>query len=238
MPRRLLPLAISAVLLGGCELPSLGAPDPASEQGERIHDLWRAFAAAAVGVGVFVTVLLVYVIVRYRRRDDEIPDQRPYNIPIEVIYTVTPLLIVAVLFTFSVATQLELDDRSEDPDLRVEVVAFQWDWQFRYPDDEVVVTGTPGEMAELVLPVGRTTRLALQTTDVIHSFWVPRFLSKRDMIPGVDNEMDVTPTRVGVYEGVCAESCGIDHARMRFRVRVLEGADFDAWLADATEATG
>jgi cytochrome c oxidase subunit 2 len=235
MRRRISLLLVSALVVGGCELPSLGAPEPASEQGERIHDLWRAFAAAAVGVGVFVTVLLVYVVVRYRRRSDDLPDQRPYNIPVEVVYTVTPLVIVAVLFGFSVATQLDLDDRSERPDHRIEVVAFQWDWQFRYPEDDVVVTGTPGDMAELVLPVGRTTRLDLQTADVIHNFWVPRFLSKRDMIPGIDNEMDVTPTRVGVYEGVCAEFCGIDHARMRFRVRVLERQAFDAWLADAAE---
>src|SRR5687767_7397194 len=99
MRRRISLLVCSALALSGCELPSLGAPDPASEQGERIHDLWRWFAAAAVGVGVFVTVLLVYVVARYRRRDDDIPDQRPYNIPIEVLYTVTPLVIVGVLFT-------------------------------------------------------------------------------------------------------------------------------------------
>ncbi len=232
--RRVAPLAVLAFLLGSCELPSLGAPDPASEQGEQIHDLWRAFAAAAVGVGVFVTVLLVYVVVRYRRRDDDMPSQRPYNIPIEVVYTVTPLLVVGVLFAFSVATQLDLDDLDDDPDHRVEVLAFQWDWQFRYPDDDVVVTGTPGEVPELVLPVGRTTRLDLQTTDVIHSFWVPRFLSKRDMIPGVDNEIDVTPTEVGTFDGVCAEFCGIDHARMRFSVRVVTSDDFDVWLDDAS----
>lgn len=231
--RRVAPLAVLTFLLGSCELPSFGAPDPASEQGEQIHDLWRAFAAAAVGVGVFVTVLLVYVVVRYRRRDDDMPGQRPYNIPIEVVYTVTPLLIVGVLFAFSVATQLDLDDLDDDPDHRVEVLAFQWDWQFRYPDADVVVTGTPGEVPELVLPAGRTTRLDLQTSDVIHSFWVPRFLSKRDMIPGVDNEIDVTPTEVGTFDGVCAEFCGIDHARMRFSVRVVAPDDFDAWLDDA-----
>ena len=233
--RRSLALVVAPLVLAGCELPSLGAPDPASEQGERIHDLWRAFAAAAVGVGVFVTVLLVYVVVRYRRRSDDIPDQNPYNIPIEVVYTVTPLVIVGVLFAFSVSTQLDLEDRSEDPDLRVEVLAFQWDWQFRYPDHDVVVTGTPGADPELVLPVGRTTRLDLQTNDVIHNFWVPRFFEKRDIIPGIDNEMDVTPTRTGVHEGVCAEFCGIDHVRMRFTVRVLPQDEFDAWLADTAE---
>jgi cytochrome c oxidase subunit 2 len=236
--RRAAPLALLTLLLAGCELPSFGAPDPASEQGERIDDLWRAFAAAAVGVGVFVTVLLVYVVVRFRRRSDEVPGQKPYNIPVEVLYTVTPLLVVGVLFAFSVTTQLELDDRSEDPDLRVDVLAFQWQWQFRYPDQDVVVTGTADEDPELVLPVGRTTRLDLRTADVIHNFWVPRFFEKRDMIPGVDNEIDVTPTDVGVHQGVCAEFCGIDHARMRFTVRVVSQDEFDGWLAEAQEAAG
>ena len=110
--RRVPPLVLLALVLSSCELPSLGAPDPASEQGEQIHDLWRAFAAAAVGVGVFVTVLLVYVVVRYRRRNDEIPNQNPYNIPVEVVYTVTPLLIVGVLFAFSVSTQVEVASRN------------------------------------------------------------------------------------------------------------------------------
>lgn len=232
MRRRALPLALLGLVLTGCELPSLGAPDPASEQGEHIHDLWRSFAAAAVGVGVFVTVLLVYVIVRYRRRSDAMPDQNPYNIPVEVVYTVTPLLIVGVLFLFSVATQDEIDVGPGEPDLRVEVVGFQWNWQFRYPELDVVVTGTPDEDPQLVLPVGQTARVELLTTDVIHSFWVPRFFEKRDMIPGVDNEMDITPTVTGVHDGVCAEFCGIDHARMRFTVRVVEQDEFDDWLEE------
>lgn len=233
--RRVVGPTSAALLLGACELPSLGAPDPASEQGEEIYDLYRWFGAAAVGVGVFVTVLLAYVVVRYRRRDDEIPSQKPYNIPVEVLYTVTPLLIVAVLFFFSVRTEAEVNDTVDDPDHRVEVIGFQWQWQFRYPDDGIVVTGTPDEggLPELVLPAFRTTRLDLRTTDVIHNFWVPRFLNKRDMVPGIDNEIDVTPTEVGVFEGVCAEFCGLDHVRMRFLLRVLEPEDFDRWIEQA-----
>ena len=232
--RRVVGLLAAGVLIGACELPSFGAPDPASEQGEEVFDLYRWFAAAAVGVGVFVTVLLVYVVVRFRRRDERLPGQKAYNIPMEVLYTVTPLLVIAVLFAFSVRTENRIDVADEEPDLRVEVVGFQWQWQFRYAETGVVVTGTPeGGLPELVLPVDRTTRLDLVTTDVIHSFWVPRFLTKRDMIPGIDNEIDVTPTETGTFEGVCAEFCGLDHGRMRFVLRVVPAADFDGWLEEA-----
>ncbi len=235
MQRRILLLSVASVGLGACALPSMGAPSPASRQGQHIYDLYRWYAATAVGVGVFVTVLLVYVVVRFRRRDDEIPSQKQYNIPIEVLYTVTPLLIVAVLFFFSVRTEDTVNATTKTPDLVVDVVGFQWQWQFTYPDSGIVVTGTPGGgLPELVLPVGRTTRLDLQTADVNHSFWVPRFLNKRDLIPGVDNTIDVTPTETGSYDGVCAEFCGLDHGRMRFTVTVMDGTDFDAWLQEHT----
>lgn len=231
MQRRILLLATVPVGLGACGGASLGAPSPASEQGEDVYDLYRWYAALAVGVGVFVTVLLVFVVVRYRRRDDEVPRQTQYNIPVEVIYTITPLLIVAGLFFFSVRTEGRVGATSDDPDITVEVTGFQWQWQFTYPESGIVVTGTPeGGLPELVLPAGRTVRLDLRTTDVIHNFWVPRFLNKRDLIPGVDNVLDITPTEPGTFEGFCAEFCGLDHGRMRFTVTVMEGDDFDAWL--------
>ena len=224
---------VAATAAPGCSS-SFFAPEPASRQGEEIFDLYRWFTAAAAGVGAFVVALLFYVVVRFRRRNDEIPRQNPYNVPIEVAYTVTPLLIVAVLFFFSVRTEQSVSGVVEDPDHVVEVVGFQWQWQFTYPDDGIVVTGTPDqELPELVLPAERTTRLVLSTTDVNHNFWVPSFLTKRDLIQGVDNEIDVTPTRTGSYDGVCAEFCGLDHVRMRFVVRVVEPDEFDAWRTEA-----
>lgn len=235
MPRRITCLLVAALALGACELPSFGAPDPASEQGQEIFDLYRWFAAAAAGVGVFVTVLLVYTVIRFRRReDDAIPSQKPYNIPVEVAYTAIPLLIVVVLFVFSVRTENEVSAQTDDPDHVVEVTGYQWQWQFDYADTDISVAGVPGgELPELVLPAEETTRLDLRTTDVIHSFWVPQFLNKKDMIPGLDNSIDVTPTETGTYEGVCAEYCGLDHGRMRFTVRVIEPDEFDAWLREA-----
>ena len=234
MLRRILLFVVVSLGLGACGLPSMGAPSPASEQGEDAYDLYRGFAALATGVGVFVTVLLVYVVIRYRRRDDEIPSQKQYNVPIEVVYTVTPLLIVAGLFFFSVRTEERVSATSDDPDVVVEVTGFQWQWQFRYPESDVVVTGTPeAGIPELVLPADRTVRLDLRTTDVNHNFWVPKFLNKRDLIPGVENILDITPNQLGTFDGFCAEFCGLDHVRMRFVVRVVEPDEFEAWLEEA-----
>jgi cytochrome c oxidase subunit 2 len=114
----------------------------------------------------------------------------------------------------------------------VNVTGFQWGWKFEYPSETVTVFGT-GEVQppELYLPVGQPTRLMLQTTDVNHSFWVPRFLAKRDLIQGVDNVVDITPTEIGRYDGRCAEFCGLDHWRMDFIVNVVSKADFDNWIS-------
>lgn len=217
-----------------CELPRFGAPDAASSQGEEILGLWKWTFLAATGVATVVWGLIVYVLLRYRRRDDEVPRQNPYNVPVEVLYTVAPILIVAVLFAFTVRTERKVSHLTSDPDLVVEVRGFQWQWQFTYVDDGVVITGDgSGTRPELVLPVGRTVRFELVSDDVVHSFWVPDFLRKRDLIPGVDNEIDVDVERPGVYEGRCAEYCGLDHYRMSFVVRAVPADEFDDWLAEA-----
>ncbi len=149
------------------------------------------------------------------------PDQRPYVIPLEIFYTATPVVIVAALFGFSWAAEDSVTELTDDPANRVEVVGFQWSWQFTYRDEGFTVIGGHGEPPEMVLPVGEAAQLALVSTDVNHSFWVPDFLSKRDLIPGVDNEIDVTPTEEGSYIGRCAEFCGLDHWAMYFDVRVV-----------------
>nr|MDQ3294894.1 cytochrome C oxidase subunit II [Actinomycetota bacterium] len=165
--------------------------------------------------------------------------QNPYNIPIEILYTVAPVVIVAALFGFSISTQDAATALSDDPDVVVDVVGFQWQWRFTYPDEGVSLVGTPESgPPELVLPIGETVRFNLVADDVVHSFWVPNFLEKRDLIPGVDNALDITPNRLGTYPGRCAEFCGLDHWRMGFTVRVVEADEFAAWAADAADAGG
>lgn len=227
-------LVTGSLLVSACELPRFGAPDPAAEEGEHVQRLWSGFFVTAAAVTVLVWVLLAWVLIRYRRRpgDDEIPSQRAYNIPLEIFYTVVPILIVAALFFFSVRTENQVTGVERDPEVTVEVIGFQWGWQFHYPDEGFTVDAEAGELPELVLPVGVPSNLSLVADDVIHSFWVPDFLSKRDLIPGVDNTITVRPTRPGSYIGRCAEFCGLDHWRMAFTVRVVEPDAYDEWVAD------
>jgi cytochrome c oxidase subunit 2 len=225
-------LVAGALMLAGCELPSFGAPDAASRQGSDVLSLWKGFFVAAMVVAAVVLGLIAYVAIRFRRRNDEVPNQKADHIPLEILYTLTPIVIVAILFGFSVAAEQRITNTVDRPPLSVNVTGFQWGWKFEYPGKNVTVLGT-GELEppELYLPVGQTVQLVLRTTDVNHSFWVPRFLVKRDLIQGVDNLVDITPTEIGRYDGRCAEYCGLDHWRMDFVVNVVSQADFDGWIA-------
>jgi cytochrome c oxidase subunit 2 len=165
-----------------------------------------------------------------------VPDQRAFHIPLEITYTAIPVAVVAVLFGVSWVTVERVNELEPDPATVVKVVGFQWSWQFVYEDEQVTITGEPGEPPELVLPVGERARLELVATDVAHSFWTPDFLSKRDLIPGVDNEIEVTPTETGSYVGRCAEFCGLDHWRMYYSVRVVSPDDYEAWLDEQRQA--
>jgi cytochrome c oxidase subunit 2 len=236
-------VAAAAVGLGGCDS-SLGVPNPESEQGQAIWDLWNPAVIAAFVVGSIVWTLIIVSVVRYRRRNDSLPTQVEEHIPIEVAYTVVPILIVIVLFFFGTFAWRDVAGTVEDPDEVVTVTGFQWSWRFTYDERDVVVSGDGAgtEGPELVLPVDRTTRLDLQSVDVNHAFWVPDMLIKRDLIQEVDNAIDVTPTEEGTYVGRCAEFCGLDHWRMYFQVRVVSVEEFEAWVADeggtASEAAG
>jgi cytochrome c oxidase subunit 2 len=233
---RLVAAAVAALAAAGCDLPGFGAPDPKAEQGEGIFSLWQGFFLTATAVGALVWGLLIYVLLRFRRRDETIPRQNPYNVPIEILYTVAPIVVVAILFGFSVATEDEATKVDPDPVAHIDVIGFQWSWQFVYTDEDVTITGEPGEGPEMVVPVGEPVVLRLVSADVNHSFWVPDFLSKRDLIPGVDNEITVTPTETGSYVGRCAEYCGLDHWRMNYTVRVVSADEYAAWLEDQQAA--
>ncbi len=235
-------IALAVALLfvaAGCTDAAL--PDPVTEQGEQTRDLWRIFIVIAACIGALVYGLVIYVVLRYRRRrrdggDGAPPDQRQVIVSLEVLYTAVPLAIVGILLGLSLRTERDMTDLSEDPDVTVEVIGFQWQWQFTYADDDVTVTGTPGEVPELVLPTDATVRFELVSADVVHSFWVPKFLTKMDLIPGVENAIDVRITEPGVWNGVCSEFCGLDHWRMTFTVHAVPPDEFAAWIDERSAA--
>jgi cytochrome c oxidase subunit 2 len=237
---------LGGLALSGCDVPNnefwrFGWPEGITEQATEMRKLWTSSVIAALIVGIIVWALIIWCIVRYRKRGDELPRQTAYNLPLEIVYTVIPFIIIAVLFFFTVVTQNKVQKRTNDPDLTVAVNAFKWNWQFVYPDSQgpdgtpVNTVGNSETIPILVLPTDRTIRFEVASADVIHSFWVPEFLFKLDVIPGNENGrnnvFDVTVNKTGAYVGRCAELCGTYHAYMNFEVRAVSGDDFDAYIA-------
>jgi cytochrome c oxidase subunit 2 len=243
--RSVLAAVVPAVILAsaaGCSS-RIGMPEPGTQQGERIVDLWRVLFFTAAALGGLVFVLLAWCILRYRARghqtDDDLPPQRRGNVPLEVVYTLVPLAIVGAIFVVSLRTDPAPAGAGKGGGrpLAVDVTAFRWQWRFDYPAQRVSVVGSPESSPDLVLPTGRPIRLRVRTADVIHSFFVPGFLGKMDVVPGLDNEFDLRPTHAGRYQGFCAEFCGLDHARMTFAVRVVSPDEFTRWARRTAAAT-
>ena len=260
LPKRARNLALgvttgSALLfLSGCsvdedsDINRLAMPVPATEEGQHIYDLWGWSWLAAIITGVIVWGQIFYVVVKYRRRSEtEIPIQTRYNLPIEIFYTVAPVMMVIVFFFFTIDTQDKV--LHADPDLatanaeapvKVTVVGQKWSWTFNYTKGGTTVTetvweaGTPDEPPTLWLVEDQPVSIDLYSPDVIHSFWVPNFIFKRDIVPGREftNHFTLTPNRAGTYVGRCAELCGTYHSRMTFNVKVVDQASFDAHMQE------
>jgi cytochrome c oxidase subunit 2 len=206
-----------------------------------MYNLWIGSVVAALLVGFFVWGLIFWCIIRYRKRGDgELPPQTRFNLPIELLFTVTPFLIIAVLFYYTAVIQTDVNKLSKNPDVTVEVIAFKWNWQFNYKEsaqpDAATVTSTIGTseiVPILVVPTGKTIRIEETSKDVIHSFWVPDLLFKRDVFPGAiaRNQFEVTITKAGAYVGRCAELCGIYHAYMNFELRAVTPEQYEQFLA-------
>ena len=236
---------LGVLTLTGCDLNNefwrFGFPEGVTEEATEVRELWTGSVIAALIVGFLVWGLILWSVVRHRKRGDELPKQTAYNLPLEIVYTIIPFLIIAGLFFFTVVTQNRVQERSADPDVTVAVNAFKWNWQFVYPEttgadgEPVNTVGSSDEIPILVLPVDQTIRFEVASADVIHSFWVPEFLFKLDVIPGNengrDNVFEVTVREPGAFVGRCAELCGTYHAYMNFEVRAVSPADYDAYLA-------
>jgi cytochrome c oxidase subunit 2 len=234
--------AAGLLLLGGCSqhekesITRLAEPVGASDRAVGLHHLWMGAWLAAILVGILVWGLIGYASIKFRRkRDDEIPVQTRYNLPIEILYTVAPVIMVLVFFFFTVQEQNRVlpTSSSTKPDHVVTVVGQQWSWTFNYDKDPaldghttVYDVGTTAVFPTLYLPVDKSVEIKLRSPDVIHSFWVPAFLFKMDVFPGRDNHFSFTPTRIGTYRGHCAELCGTYHGRMLFDVKVVSATQY------------
>jgi len=235
-----------AVALTGCgESLSRGLlPRGVTDQSPRIINLWNGSWVAALGVGVIVWGLIIWCMVAYRRKKDDVglPVQLRYNVPVEIFFTVVPMFMIAVLFFYTARDETALLDVSKKADVTVNVVGKQWSWDFNYVEAGTYESGTQAELTAkpgvaatlpaLYLPVNKRVLFVLTARDVIHSFWVPQFLQKLDMIPGRVNRFQVVPTEIGTFQGKCAELCGAYHSQMLFQVKVVSQADYEAHLAD------
>ncbi len=243
-------LITGVLLLSGCtanEAFFFDLPEPATVEAPIIQNLWNGSWIAAWAVGIVTWGLMIWAIIAYRRRRiNEVPEQTKYNIPIELLYTVVPLIMIFGLFWFTAKDQSEILTLDNDQSQTVNVVGFRWSWAFNYLDEDVYALGMPVDsqfvsddpaiaelqMPTLVLPVDEKVRFELTSPDVIHSFWVPSFLFKMDIIPGKTNVFELTPDKIGTYAGKCAELCGTYHSQMLFNVKVVERPEFDAYIAD------
>ena len=224
----------------------MGMPAAVTKQGQVTLTLWRGSWAAAWAVGIVVWVLILWAIIFYRKRSDRVPYQVRYNLPIEILYTVVPFIMVGVLFYFTARDENYIDKLSPHPDVIVNVTGFQWSWKFYYPHYKVPGPGpgdvtqvgqmwNPGTAAQqpplLEIPENETVRFNLVSVDVDHSFWIAPFNFKRDLIPGHPNHFEVTPISTGTWIGRCSELCGVFHSRMLFNFKIVTPAQFRQWIA-------
>jgi cytochrome c oxidase subunit 2 len=210
--------------------------DPASHGAVAMQRDWYIFMLVAAAVGIFVYACIAWCLIAYRERPGRPAAQFAGNPPLEIVYTIVPLLIVIALFVLTYVIEMPLDRVWAHPPNRIDVTAFRWSWRFEYAGTGIVAQGTPLAAPTLYLPAGTMTEFRLRTADVNHSLWVPAFLFKRDAIPGMTNVFDITPDRTGTFTSRCAQFCGLDHALMTFTVKVVPAAAYDRFIASGGKA--
>ena len=288
----------SALVLSGCswqDALALGWPTGITPEGKLNRELWIGSVIASFVVGAIVWFLIFWSSAFHRKKkgDTELPRQFGYNMPLELVLTVIPFLIISVLFYFTVVVQERMLHRDPNPEVVIDVTAFQWNWKFGYqkvafadgsldydgadperkaamtskpegkdehgieqvgavhglnPEDrsylnfdKVETLGTSSEIPVLVLPVGKRIEFQLNSADVIHGFWVPEFLFKRDVMPqpvANNSEYIFQVSKIdqtGAFVGRCTEMCGTYHSMMNFEIRVVEPNDFKAYLDQRIE---
>ncbi|WP_347042722.1 aa3-type cytochrome oxidase subunit II [Brachybacterium nesterenkovii] len=244
-------LTLASLTLVGCSdaqqrgfLPGDTEQEVTNQTG-RIVNLWSGSWVTLMVVGLIVWGLIIWCAIAYRRKkgDTGFPVQLRYHVPLEMIFTLLPVVMIMSLFYFTQRDATEIEALSENPDVTIHAVAKQWSWDFNYVDEDVhepagvqsFETGTEGaeeSLPVLYLPVNKTVRFELDSRDVVHSFWVVDFLYKKDMFPGHSTSFEVTPTKEGTYKGKCAELCGEYHSDMLFNVKVVSQEEYDQHMQE------
>lgn len=238
---------LSALVLSGCNAwPDFGESPGLDAQGHDVAKLYSGMFIAGLIVAVLVWGLIGWCVLRYRKKGrDLIPRQFQEHIPLEITYTIIPLVIVIVIFVFTVITENKVDAVAKRPAVTVDVRGYQWGWIFKYQHANDLTLHTQGAVRylpankgytasvypQLVLPEGEPTKIVLRSDDVIHEFYVHAFDFGRYAQPGHRNVFEFTPTKTGVYPAQCSEYCGLYHSEMLFSVRVIPANQFRHWLS-------
>ena len=250
-----IPLAIvTTLVLAACtpqqSLGWLPTEPGTTNQVDRVIGLWTTSWIVLLIVGAITWALIIWAAVVYRRRKGQIglPVQLRYNMPIEILYTVVPLILVLGFFAFTARDQAAIEEPLADPDVQIEVYGKRWAWDFNYLTEDVYYQGIQAQEGDdnqisfetlptLYLPVDKKVEIKIESRDVIHSFWIVDFLYKKDMIPAKSNYWYFIPEKEGTYVGKCAELCGEFHSLMLFNVEVVSQAEYDAQM-DELRAAG
>jgi cytochrome c oxidase subunit 2 len=208
-------------------------PTPASNEAQRISDLFWFVIVICIVIFALVAAVIVYCVTHFRAAPDDDSDGPPIHghTGLEIWWTLIPTVLVTAIGIVSAVVLARNDAAGSNP-LRVDVTAQQFAWSFSYPSANGLTSGT------LRLPLGRSVVLNLQAKDVIHSFWVPEFSQKQDTVPGLKTTLHITPNRLGTFSVICTELCGLGHSVMRTAAIVMKPADFDRWLKGQTKAVG
>ena len=246
-----IPAAVLVVLvLAGCSqqqefgflpITSLNTTNHTSE----VVGLWDTSWIVLMGVGIVTWGLIIWAAIVYRRRKGQtgLPVQLRYNMPIEIFYTIVPLILVLGFFAFTAKTQNNIETPpTAAPQVKIDVYGQRWAWTFDYMNEKVYSPGIQAQteantgaltapLNTLYLPVNKKVEIDIESRDVAHSFWIVNFLYKKDMIPGKSNYEYFIPEKIGTYQGKCAELCGQYHSLMLFQVKVVSEADYQAYIA-------
>jgi cytochrome c oxidase subunit 2 len=229
--RHTIPLLILTLLIGGGTVAVVllieWLPDRAAEQADRVTDLLWFVIWASVVIFVLVVVVLLYAALRFRVPESDDQDGPPTHghTKLEVVWTVVPTLLLAVMAVWAYLVLADNEALAKDR-LVVDVTAEQFAWSFTYPEGQI-------SSGDLRLPEGRQVELRMRSKDVIHDFYVPEFFVKQDVVPGITTRLIIDPTETGTFPVICAELCGVGHGVMRTRVIVMPQGEYETWLSNA-----